>query len=423
MDRLAAARPSFRAVWGERFFRRFLISRVISLTGDAIVPTALALSLNQQKHPAGWLGGMLAAALLPKVLFLSFGGVAADRLAKLPLMAVSSVVCGVAQLATAMLLTTSAGLWWALGCQVVFGVSTAVCYPATFGYLPHCVSPDHLPIANALLGAWSGAASLIGPALTAVLAALGSPSLALAADGASFLLGAVLLVGLPRGGPVGRGSRGLSGLREGWTELRRLPWLMRITVVDSLILMLVTAPFIVLGPALVERTSHDGWALLMLLFAAGELLGSLVAGRVPLRRPIFGASLGLLAMGLPPLLLAGGAGLGPLCAAQVFAGAGIGAYGVLVNTAVQQSTLPEHLSKIAAFSAVGSFAFLPLGYVLAPLLAMFVGSRPLLWVAAAWTVVSVGALVSGRPLRELRAAGPPHPTSTGRTAAGSARGN
>ncbi|QLE75587.1 MFS transporter [Streptomyces rectiverticillatus] len=416
MDRMTAEPPpkpspsdapapsaSFRTVLAGRHFRRFFFSRAVSLAGDAVVPTALALTLTERGATAGWLGAMLAAALLPKVAFLAFGGIAADRFAKLPLMAASSLVCGAAQLATALVLTTGGGLlWWALGCQTAYGVASAVGYPATFGYLPHCVDPPRLGAANALLSAWTGAAALLGPAATAVLAALGDPALALALDGASFLLAACLLAGLPRGGPAGHVGGGIDALREGWRALRLLPWLLRMTVVDSLILLLVTAPFIVLGPGLVQHVAPGGWALLMLLFAAGELLGSLASGRVPLRRPILAAVLGLPMLGLPPLLLAMGAGLWPLCLAQVLAGASIGAYGVLVNTAVQRETPPAQLARVGAISSVGSFAFLPLGYVLAPLLAGLVGPEPLLWGAAAWTAVSVLVLLADADLRSFR---------------------
>lgn len=366
-----------------------------------MVPTALALSLVERGSSAGWLGGMMAAAILPKVLFLAFGGVAADRFFKQPLMIAAALVCAAAQLGTAAVLMTDSSLWIALACQAVFGVAMAIGYPATFGYLPHCVDPKDIGAANALIGAWTGTASLLGPAIAAAVVALGSPPLALLADGLSFLVSAALLVGLPRGGPSGETQGGLAALRDGWQALRTLPWLLRMTVVDSLILLLVAAPFMVLGPGIVQRISANGWALLMISFAVGELLGSLASGRVPLRRPILTAALGLLAMGFPPLLLAAGAGVWPLCAAQFFAGAGIAAYGVLVNTAIQQTVSAEHLSRVGAISSIGSFAFLPLGYVMAPLLAGLFGAAPLLWIAAAWTAVSVVGLITDRELRDF----------------------
>ncbi|WP_181727379.1 MFS transporter [Streptomyces sp. PT12] len=394
--------PTYRAVLGIPAFRRFFASRAVSLAGDAVVPTALTLGLAERGGGAGWLGALLAAALVPKLLFLTLGGVAADRSPKLPLMAASAVVCGAAQLLSALLLVTGGGLGWVLACQAGYGVSAALGHPATFGYLPHCVGPEHLGTANALLSAWIGAAALLGPALTAALAALGSPSLALALDGISFLIAALLLTGLPRGGPTGRVPGGLAALREGWWELRRLPWLLRLTVINSLVLLLVTAPFMVLGPELVLDISPNGWALLMLLFAAGELLGSLVGGRLRRDRPLRDAALCLLGMGLPPLLLATGSGLGPLCVAEVLAGAGIGAHTTLVNTAVHRSATPERLSRVSSLASLGTFAFLPLGYVLAPALAAFLGPAPLLWAAAAWTLASVVTLVSSRELCAFR---------------------
>ncbi len=393
--------PEFSRLLKTPVFRRFFLSRAVSLIGDAVVPTALALSLVARDASAVWLGAMMAAAILPKVLLLALGGVAADRLPKRQLMVASSIVCGLAQLGTAATFIGGISLWWGLACQIVFGMSMAIGYPAMFGYLPHCVEPKNLGAANALLGAWTGMASLLGPTVAAISAALGPPALALAADGVSFLFSALLLVGLPHGGPTEPINDAAAGLREGWQALRGLPWLLRMTVVDSLILLLVAAPFMVLGPGIVQHLTPNGWALLMVSFAAGELLGSLACGRLRLRRPILTAALGLLAMGLPPLLLAAGTGVPALCVAQFLAGAGIAAYGVLVNTAIQQNVPADRLSRVGAISSIGSFAFLPLGYVLAPLIAGVVGPEPVLWIAAVWTVASVSALVADRTLREF----------------------
>lgn len=411
---------SFRAVLGIGRFRRFFASRAVSLVGDSVVATALAISVTEQKASAIWLGGLLAAAILPKVAFLALGGMAADRFAKLRLMMISSVACGLAQLATTLVFLTHSSLWWAMTCQVCYGACAAVSYPATFSYLPRCVGPESLGAANSLLSAWTGIAAIAGPAITAGFAAIGHPALALALDGISFLLGAILLIGLPGGGPspVSRPSGGSAALREGWSALRALPWLMRMTVVDSLLLLVVIGPFMVIAPGLVERQARDGWALLMLVFAVGQLLGSLAAGHAAPRRPILAASVGLLAVGLPPLFLAAGAGLAPLSVAEILAGAAVSAYGVLVNTAVQQWATPEHLAKVGALTSLGSFAFLPLGYVLAPSLAVIVGPRPFLWAGAIWTLFSVALLIAGRQLREFtgapeRETQPPVPSATG----------
>ncbi|MFL0021380.1 MFS transporter [Streptomyces sp. NBUL23] len=409
-------RPGFRALLGPGPFRRFFLSRAVSLTGDAAVPIALALSLSQPGQSAGWLGAMLAAAIIPKVLLMAFGGIAADRLPKLALMLGSSLVCGVAQLATAVLIASQTDLRWALLAQTCYGISTAVGYPATFGYLPHVTGPERLGPANALLGAWTGVAGVLGPAITSVLALAMDPVYALALDGVSFFVAAALLLGLPRGGTSERTAKGgPAALRDGWSALRQLPWLLRMTLLDGSLMLLVTGPFLVLGPALVARSSPHGWAAMMLCFAAGELIGSLLSGRLHPSRPILLAALGLLTLGLPPLLLAGGAGLVVLCVAQMLAGAGIGAYGVLITTAVQASVSPEKLARVGALTSIGSFGFLPLGYLLAPLLATLVDPLDLMWGAAGWTVVAVLGLVANRDLRafgsSLQKQVPSRPTS------------
>jgi MFS family permease len=383
-------------------FRRFYISRVISLAGDAMVPTALTLSVVDRGASPGWLGATLAAAILPKVLFLAYGGVAGDRFGKRNLMIGSALVCGASQLATALPLFTGGSLWWVLACQVVYGLSIAVGFPATFGYLPHCVERHQLGAANALLGACVAVTSMLGPAIAAGLLLAGPPPVLLIVDGASFLLGACCLVGLPAGGPTGRVDGGIAALRDGWRALREVPWLLRMTIVDSLILMLVAAPFIVLGPEIVQRQLNHGWALVLASFSAGEFVGSIASGRIRLRRPLLAAALGLVLMAFPPLLLAAGASVGALCVAEFGAGIGIAAYGVLVNTAIQRLVPPGYLARVSAISSIGSFAALPVGYLLAAPLAGVLGAGPLLLLASAWTLVSVGALASDRELRRVR---------------------
>jgi MFS family permease len=400
MGRMSAG-PSYRDALRIPRFRRFFVSRAVSLLGDAVVPTAVTLSLIQRDSSGRWLGAMLAAALLPKILLLAVGGVAGDRLAKLPLMMASAAVCGGMQLATALVLVADGSLWWALAFQIGYGISIAIGYPAAFGYLPHCVEPARLASANGLLSATTAATSLVGPAVTAGIASVADPALALGVDGATFLVSAILLAGLPRGGPTGRVSRGVAALREGWHALRALPWLLRMTIVDGLMLLVVVAPFMVLAPAFVEHLGPSSWALLMLAFAAGELFGSLAGGRVQLLHPLLIASLGLLAVGVPPLLIALRAGTAPLLVAQLLAGIGIGAYTVVVNTATQRSASPEYLARVNALVSIGSFALLPLGYVLAPAVATVTGSNALLWIAAGWPVLSVFALLVGRDLRRF----------------------
>ncbi len=50
--------PTFRAILKNGRFRRFFASRAVSLVGDSVVATALAVSVTEQKASAVWLGGL-----------------------------------------------------------------------------------------------------------------------------------------------------------------------------------------------------------------------------------------------------------------------------------------------------------------------------------------------------------------------------
>ncbi len=70
------------ALLGERNFRVFLAGYATSLLGSAMSPIATTFAvLGQHGSPAD-LGYVLAAGVVPQVLFMIGGGVLADRLGR-----------------------------------------------------------------------------------------------------------------------------------------------------------------------------------------------------------------------------------------------------------------------------------------------------------------------------------------------------
>lgn len=401
MIKVANPLRGYSAVIGEQQFRRFFGARAISSIGDAAVPTALALSTIAYGYGAAELAILMAAAMLPRALFMLHGGLAADRLPKRRLLLMAWLFSGTAQMVSAVLFLTHGTFGWIVFAQACYGVIASVSYPANFGYLPSLIEPASLGAANALISSWIGLASLAGPALTALCAAAGSPAYALLIDGASFLVGAYLLTKLPEAdGSVGMSGRGPATLRKGWAALRAIPWLLKVNLVVGLLLMVTVAPVMVLGPELAAQVSSGTWVAMMAAFAVGELTGGIASGRLQTRHPVLVAVVGLSLLGLPPAVLASGGGTILLCAAEVCAGIGYTAHVVLIGTAMQKAAPPEHRSKIGAFSTAGTYIWLPLGYVFAPIAAARFGTNSVLWQAAAWSLIAVGLLVASSAVRK-----------------------
>ncbi len=108
------------------------------------------------------------------------------------------------------------------------------------------------------------------------------------------------------------GTSFLSELREGFAEVRRHRWLWLGLLNAFLFLMIVVAPFEVIGPVVAksELGGAFSWGVILTGFSVGTLLGGLVMLRVRLERPMFVAGMLFFATCFAPLLLAlPGAGL------------------------------------------------------------------------------------------------------------------
>jgi MFS family permease len=138
------------AALAEREFRLLFTGQAISLLGTAVAPIALAFGVLDLTGSTTDLGLVLAAAAVPQVLLILFGGVFADRLPRHLVMVGSNLVSATAQGAIAVLLLThQAQLWHLIALQVVRGVALSFFFPASQGLVPQTVGVGLLQQANA----------------------------------------------------------------------------------------------------------------------------------------------------------------------------------------------------------------------------------------------------------------------------------
>jgi MFS family permease len=388
-----------------RQFRLLFLGRLTSLTGSAIAPIALAFAVLEISGSATDLGLVLAAGMVPQILFFLFGGVVADRLPRNRVMVAADVVDGVAQLAAAALvLGGDAAVWHLAALNAARGGASAFFFPAAAGITPQTVPPAELQQTNALLRLTTSGTNVVGAALGGLLVAAMGPGWALGWDGVTYLAGAVFIAAM-RVPAAGRmpGSSVLRELREGWTEFASRTWLWAIVAAAALGNMAFQIGFAVLGPVVASRElgGASAWGFIVASSGVGFILGGLLAFRLRPRRPLrLGSyalllgSLGLvgLALELPTWAIALGA---------LVAGMGLEIFGVFWDLSLQQHVPNERLSRVSSYDALGSFVAIPLGQVLAGPLADAIGIEAAIWFAVAlFTVPIVGTLLV-RDVRDL----------------------
>ncbi|MGW7613022.1 MFS transporter [Streptomyces sp. NPDC054766] len=381
----AAQVPTARtAPWRSAAFRRFVLANLISATGSAMAPLALAYAVIGQGGGAGSLGLVLAVNTVPTVAFLLVGGVLADRMSRSRILLVGNLIAAAAQGALALIvLSGTASTGSIAACGFLSGVAVAFTVPAAQGVVNQLVAPEHLQQANALVRLPTNAVRVLGPVVGGLVVALCGPGWALTWDALTFLIAALLLHGLRLDAPVTANSP-LSDLRTGWAGFRSRTWLWTYTVAGMVVVAAWLAGFQMLGPVLAARlySGAGSWGLVQGAFALGLLAGALVClWWKPYRLLVVAVSTASLLF-LPLTAMGLGLPLPAVLFGALLAGAGLDVAIVAWTTAFQLHIPEDELGRAASFNSVGERFAIPLGYLLAALAAGTWSDRDVLLVCA-----------------------------------------
>ncbi|NEW71099.1 MFS transporter [Streptomyces rhizosphaericus] len=393
------------AVLAGRDFRLYFIGYATSLLGSAMAPVALVFAILNAGGTASQTGGIMAATILPIVLFLPWGGVVADRLGSRRVMMAADVLRCMAQATLAAAVGFGhPALWTFLVLAALRGTGEGFFTPGLTALVPRLVIDPLLPAANASMSVARSAATVAGPATAGLLVATCGPAVALFVDAATYAV-SVLVLALIRLSPqptVPR-NRVLSDLREGWLYFRSTTWLWVMTLQFSMFNLLVTSPFYVLGPVVAERRfgGAAAWGTTMALYGTGAVIGGLFMLRRTFARPLVAATITGACWALPNAALGLSLKLTWVAGAALLAGVGMAISGTLTTTMTQRHVPPAVLARISSFNYFGSYALGPLGLIAAGPVAAAVGIAPVLLVSAAWQAFASACVLIIPQIRHL----------------------
>jgi MFS family permease len=349
-------------------FRRLLAARTISHIGDGIALIALVLmvqgGLVQGARGTGTsVGALLLATSIPRFLG-PLAGAIVDRVEQRSLM----VTCDLGQ---AAIFGTIA--WLDPSFPVLLGlVALAATFDTLFGpagrsALPALVRPEQLMRANAWIGMSLNIQVAAGPVLGGLLVELLDFRGALAANALSFVLSALLLLGLPPLRALSDGGEARGFLAVGMEGLR-FAWRNRVvrTLIVALFIGVAFAGLDDVALVFLVRDTLEGsplaYGLVAGAYGVGMLLGSLGLtwkGTAAAAGTVF--LLGWVASGVGAVLT----GIAPVIAlvavGQAIAGVGNAVEVVAMDTLVQQAVPRQMLGRV--FGLVGTAA--PAGHTLA----------------------------------------------------------
>lgn len=352
--------------------RRLWLAAAVSLVGDWLGFVAISvLTIESESGPFA-LAGVLAAHQLPAALLAPLGGTIVDRVDRRKLLVLANVVQ--ATLTGGAALAALGGLVFVVQ-ALVFVRSAVVAFvlPAEQAAIRRVVPAADLAPANALLAATWSTAFVLGMAGGGFLALLGPP-MAIALDGATFLVAGAIAAGLPTMVPEREVPARFSlprELREAVAAARATPVLLTAVLAKLpmavawgggwLALQLVAAEETPFGPTSISI------GVLQAMRGLGTGIGPVFAARAisggrDVRTVLPWTILGGL---VSVALFAHATGAWALLSTVLLWGAGSGATWVLAATLVQTHAQDANIGRIAALDELGNVLAMNLGVVIA----------------------------------------------------------
>jgi MFS family permease len=392
-------------------FRRFWLGQTISLFGDQVsliaVPLVAVLVLDAN---AAQMGYLIAAELIPNLLFALHAGAWVDRRGRRRQTMIATDLGRAGAIATIPLAYGLDVLTIEQLYVVAFLVgSLSVLFQVSYASLFVSIVPrEEYVSANSLLAGSRAFSFVAGPSIGGVLVQLLKAPVALLVDAVSYLFSAFYLGSIsPVEPPTEPGERGhvVAGIRFVLGNST-----MRASLLATATINLFNFIFWALFILYAVRSLHVRAGTLGLVLGAGAVggvIGSIVTTRLGRRIGIGPAFLfGCILFPVPLLLVPLAGGPKPLVLAMLFLaefGSGLGVMILDISAAsIFAALVPHRLrSRVSGAYTLVNYGVRPLGSLIGGLLGSSIGLRPTLWIAAAGAIAGFLWLLPS-PVAQMR---------------------
>jgi MFS family permease len=317
-----------------------------------------------------FLGVVLMAMTVPRVLLMMIGGVLADRFRRSTIMFCSLITRSV--LLFGMFILQFLGvinIWLLIGFAFCIGILDAFFWPANYAILPSIVTKDHLTRANSFLQSTNHLTLIIGPMIAGWFITITAYEWIFVTIMCLLIIGAILIfrVKEPFDKPeTKRLPSPLKDLTEGYSYLRHSPVLLSLMWTSVFVNFFITGPGTMAIPLIVEeRLKGDPLELSYLesTIAGGLILGAIMIGIINLR-----SKRGLLiiirltVMGVAIALLGQVASLWQAIFVLAILGMGISIGDIPARAVVQEKTDSDKIGRVMGMMSTASSGLIPLSY-------------------------------------------------------------
>ncbi len=372
---------SYRRVFANPALARLMIGEFVSSIGDWLYLVALLVVVYNSGASPVVLGIVGAARIVPYILLSVPAGIVADRYDRRLILIVTDLARGVIMLALTALTLVDGPIIGVVALSLLAACFSAFFSPAIGSLIPSLVADEReLGPANAAWSSLDNLAFIIGPAVAAILIAVGSIPLAFFLNAVTFVIIAAVLWRLPkdRGRAVAAHPASTEASRIRFREsvrpvIRPLSGLGVINLFDGFVSGgLAVLTVVIAVEVLGAGDAGTGW--LNAAIGLGGLIGAVIAGPMTLRRRLeIPLAVGGVTLGVGVILVGQSTVLLAAIAAMAVATAGMLLLEVVATTIFQRA-VPDSIRgrTIGAMDTVTVSAY-ALGAFLAPILAAATG--------------------------------------------------
>ncbi|MGE7979427.1 MFS transporter [Psychrobacillus sp. NPDC093200] len=237
------------------------------------------------------LGIVMMVTMLPRIIFMTIGGVWADRYKRSQIMLVSSLVRCVLVIIMVFFLRMDILEFWPLICfALLFGVLDAFFSPANTSLLPNLVSKDLLTRSNSFIQSSNQIAMFSGPMIGGWVLTVGSFSILFSLIAFFLSLTFVFSAFIKEENRKQNSSKMDSTkekLKEGFSYVWKMPFLKNMLFVLVVINFFFFGPLLMGIPLLVDKVIHGvplDLSFLQGSYQGGMLVGAIIVGLLNLRK-------------------------------------------------------------------------------------------------------------------------------------------
>jgi len=345
------AAPSYRRALRNRDFRLLTGALTQSAMGDWAYNVALIVYVYNQTHSAAWVSAGTLCRMVPAFFASPYGGVIAERFERIHVMISADLIRIATMIGLTVIAATHTAAWVALLVAAVNTVIGTAYNPATNAMVPQLLGEEDLAAGNALLETINNVAIIAGPAVGAIVLALGSPAVVMGIDSVTFLVSALLLSRVSArsvpsdvtadGGPFRQMAVGVRAIVGSSTAVL----LTSFTIVTTALYGVDTVLFLFVSKDKLGTGPNYGY-LLVALGVGGVIAAFFVNRLAALPRLSLVLSAGMIGYAAPTALLVVVHSPGVAFGIEIVRGVATLVVDVLAMTALQRSLAPDMISRV-----------------------------------------------------------------------------